>query len=877
MLLIGSLGVNYLVKEVLRKEKQKEWPALFGGLFYLFNLVTVQIFYTVYESFATHYGWLPWLILVAIRSWRKPSKKNLSWLVIVNILASPQAYVPTIFIVYILALFLVFLGQWIVRKRRKLLERFVKSLRLIVLVNLFWLLPFIWFVKENVKAPLESHNNQMATENLVLKSMKFGDIKNTVILRNFWFDYVELEIEGVDYLASSWRDHLSRDWVLGIGCGLFVVVLGGLVYGVYKKVFGWLSWVLMFVFSWLMLGSGVWGLAWWSRFWQEIPIVSQVIRMPFTKFGVMAALSYSLGFALGVWFIVSRRERLSKLCLSLLLIVMIVFVWPVFKGSLFDSSLRVKMPGEYFDLFKYFESKDDKTRIVNLPQPSYWGWTYYSWGYRGSGFLWYGIEQPIMDRTFDVWSSNNENYYWEVSRAIYSQNIQMMEVVLEKYQVSYLLFDKNVIGYGDYKSLGFEKINSMLQSSDKFQLEAKFGEIEVYKVRLDDQLNKFVKLESELTTVGPEYNWNDDDVAYKEYGDYEVSQDPEVYYPFRSLFTGRKQEELEFEVEEKDNQLIFKAVLPESLEGYSLVTSKLKGAEAKQVVQEPKVMIVDGKILVEILKDEGGLSYDSQASQEIVKAEKKSCNPFNTGEYEKQGKWTKGGETTWFRSVGSSNCVNINLPELSQNLGYLVQVDSRHIEGKSLLFYIINQMSQSRVIETELPKSEGSWSYIVPPMEEYGLGYSINFDNISIGKQETINELSRVKVYPIPYRFLKQIKLVKDIVRNDQKWQGSFEVKHPNSSYYEVSLDGEGKGTLVLSQSFDKGWVGYKERLFGERLDKQVLVNNWSNGFMISGDEQKIILWFWPQALEYLGFGGLIIALGIVLKSTDRQRHSRSN
>ena len=155
------------------------------------------------------------------------------------------------------------------------------------------------------------------------------------------------------------------------------------------------------------------------------------------------------------------------------------------------------------------------------------------------------------------------------------------------------------------------------------------------------------------------------------------------------------------------------------------------------------------------------------------------------------------------------------------------------------------------------------------------MGYSINFDNISIGRQETITELKGVKVYPIPYRLLKQIKLVKDEMEvgvDSRFGTWNIEVKHPNPSYYEVSLDGEGKGTLVLSQSFDKGWVGYKDRLFGERLDKHVLVNNWSNGWEIAGDEQRIILWFWPQALEYLGFGGLIIAIGIVLRTKDRQR-----
>jgi hypothetical protein len=43
----------------------------------------------------------------------------------------------------------------------------------------------------------------------------------------------------------------------------------------------------------------------------------------------------------------------------------------------------------------------------------------------------------------------------------------------------------------------------------------------------------------------------------------------------------------------------------------------------------------------------------------------------------------------------------------------------------------------------------------------------------------------------------------------------------------------------------------------GQKLKNHILVNNWSNGWVLGKDsaqESKIVIIFWPQYLEYLGF-----------------------
>ena len=77
----------------------------------------------------------------------------------------------------------------------------------------------------------------------------------------------------------------------------------------------------------------------------------------------------------------------------------------------------------------YFKNIDKNKRIALLPDHTFWGWFYHRWGYNGSGFLWYGIEQPIVSRTFDSWSSKSEGYFWEMKTAAEAENVEQFEAV----------------------------------------------------------------------------------------------------------------------------------------------------------------------------------------------------------------------------------------------------------------------------------------------------------------------------------------------------------------------------------------------------------------------------------------------------------------
>jgi hypothetical protein len=174
----------------------------------------------------------------------------------------------------------------------------------------------------------------------------------------------------------------------------------------------------------------------------------------------------------------------------------------------------LKIPQEYFQVFRFFKQQPKNTRIANFPQQTYWGWAKYQWGYSGSGFLWYGIEQPILDRAFDVWSDKNENYYWEISYALYSKNLALFEKVLEKYQINWLLVDGNIINPSSPNALYFDELGEMISKSAKISLAQEFNKIKIYQVNLETPVKDFVFLTENLPQIEPKYNWNNYDQAF---------------------------------------------------------------------------------------------------------------------------------------------------------------------------------------------------------------------------------------------------------------------------------------------------------------------------------------------------------------------------
>jgi len=197
-----------------------------------------------------------------------------------------------------------------------------------------------------------------------------------------------------------------------------------------------------------------------------------------------------------------------------------------------------------------------------------------------------------------------------------------------------------------------------------------------------------------------------------------------------------------------------------------------------------------------------------------------------------------------------------------------------------MYFYITDNTRKQILIEDRL--REDTAYYFLPPKYQYGLGYSIVFENESSVIEQSENQLETIETYIFPATEIKQIKMSNNIPNTILSEQINFTSKKRNYFTYEVQLNN--KATVILYQSFHPGWVAYNVPtnnwmnqnlafLFGQKINTHVLINNWANGWLIEPETKNIVIIFWPQYLQYLGLGLLLISFfGIVFWKSKKNK-----
>ncbi len=929
---LGGAGMYFLLGRLFSAYSNKKILSLLGALFYLFNIATIQMFFAPYELFSVHFAFLPWLLLFVIKYLENGRKKDLIALALISFISSPQAHVPTIFIVYLFALFTT-LAFYILRKKK---EGFKKAFLIVIVtfsMSAFWSLPYLYSGVTNSRAAVDSKINQMSTEDVYLKNKARGDFLDVALLRGFWLDYTDSQPRGNnDYIMPVWREHTQKPPFVAIGLILFFLSIIGAAIALRDRNKKFYPFIFMFFFSFLMLGNDIPILKLvFNFFYDHIPLFSQIFRFIFTKFSILYVFSFSILLTLALSVVLERARRFKySLVILPLGIVLALFYYslPAFEGQFIYKNLRVNIPTEYFQAVDYFKKQNKNERIAILPQTSYWGWTYTNWGYRGSGFIWYGLPQPTLDGSSFPWSRENENYYWELDQAINSSNSSYFEAVLKKYQVNWVLLDQALISQYSSKASSTDRLQKLIENSKEITLANKIGTISIYRVKGNLQQRNFVSITSNLPRISPKYQWSNFDMAYLENANYVAStaKNGEIFYPFRSIFTGRKQEELEFKISEKGNYFSFSSMIPKDLVGALMIVPSIYQEEISEITKneletatirypqiflDNELFLIDiqrsndplnlnlgtnkvvlpyinkGQLEVRIPKLEGYYSYNSSATGDLFNRTHKNCNPSTQGTNTTEKIVENGESLLRLTNINASNCFDFDIPSISQRISYLVKIKSRNLEGKSLLFSVIDKNSQKPVFESYLPKNrEFTDSYfIIPPLDSYGLGYNLLFDNVSIGDTKTVNDLKSVEIHAIPYRFLTSLKIEKPGNETiNPISSNNFTVLHPNPSFYKVELNEPTKSntTLVLSQSYASGWKAYEVSndnfltnffpfVFGKELKEHVLVNNWENGWTLNSSfninhSSLIYIVYLPQYLEYLGFVILIIGTFYLLK-----------
>lgn len=591
-LYFGGLGLYFLARAllnlVIKNFHTHLWqtrPAVLDGIallasfYYLFNLATIQIFYVQLEAFIVHFAALPWLFLSAIYLIKDRSRKHTILFTAANFLATIQGFIPSLFVAYLTGLSL-FLFVYVLSHHLSKIA--IKSSVLIILltffINAYWFLPIAYFTLTHRDTYLNSYNNLISTPEFVQKSQKYGDLADVALLKGFFWDSFELGGQ----LLSPWIKHQNISLIPIIGYLFFGVAVVGLFASLFL-IRDWMvkafSFVGLYFFASIAVSTPPFSLITSILQWLS-PTYNQAFRITFTKFSLGSGFAYSILFSVGLLFLFTVLHKIFKHRLALYGalftagISLVLYALPIFRGNLIYKKMLIDVPQSYFEVMDYFKDKGDG-RIADFPQDCPEGWYSYRWDYFGSGFLWYGVKQPILARSFDVWSPYNENYYWELIQAIREEDFARVENIFDKYGAKWILYDQNFIycrdQHGVFTTSDFVEY---VESSPNYKLVKNFEAKDTLPIKVYERVNassSYVSMVSDLHNVGPVFSFNDRDTAYGEYGTYLTNNKTlyGAYYPFGSLFSKRGVRS-DVEITTNENELIFTSQIPKDLQGYSL-------------------------------------------------------------------------------------------------------------------------------------------------------------------------------------------------------------------------------------------------------------------------------------------------------------------
>jgi len=877
MLIIGPLGVYFFLKDHIFENNNKlQIYAFIGGFFYLLNLCTLQNFYTPLEMFTTFYGLLGWLLWAIVRFLGKNNKKNLFILSLITILFASTSHTATLWYIFYGSLGLFLFTNLIIKKfQRDLIKKSIFIFVLIFLLNTFWILPNLYYAKNYSKDVSQSKINRMGSNEFFFRGQKRGSIKDLALITNFPFDWKVYDFDKNKPVPQMdlWETHLQTPFVQIWGAILFLLFLSGIISSFRNKNHLLMAFFPVIILCFFFLRNANFPFTSFFLFLRDkFPFFSEMLRFPFTKFSILYVFLYSIFLSHAFYnLIIFLSKKIPRNFyihfFTIFFIGQIFFIMPVLETGYISKTMRVKIPQNYFDLFNYLK-QNPKDRILQLPLHNFAGWQYDNWSYQGAGFLWFGLEQSLLNREFDRWYPYNEQAYREFSYALYSRNADLFAKTLQKYRVGYLLLDESVIDTDvkNSRQITFNReAKDLLQQIPSAKLDWQSDFLSLYKISNE---YREVELATNLPNISPSYRFTSIDEAYNNFGDYiATNEKADIYYPFRTFLN-------------ETDKLASNVIL--NFEDFYFQADMGVVPEGKQVIP---ILERDNNFA----SQGGSINFSKTSVYGKIPKQGFTIRPIDIEKnpLEQESNWKKETTTEKIRYESTDKIIGsiYDLNSFSQDLAYAISFRSKNISGLPLRICVKSLYSRRCEIYDELSKNK-DWNtdiFVLPPMNQ-GLGYKLDIGNISLSSISTINELSEIKIVPLPYYYLKGIHIEKP--NFERKIEQIIPVNFTDFGFVKIinlPFDISDQSTITLNQAFEKGWIAFAD---GKILE-HVKVNNWANGFKFNQASQSesvesgktrtdstgltdstdltVYIIFWPQYLEFLGFGFLALTLIFIL------------
>ncbi len=763
--------------------------------------------------FAVQYAALPWILLTTHKylesKGRKNAYKNLLGFALITLLATPQAYAAHLWYAFF-GVWLVSLGVSIFISVDKVTatKRSFCLVAVCLFVNAFWLLPNWYYIITSSQIPKESKQNRIYSKDFQMRNRENGVVGDVAINRGFYWDWeiYAFDRERTVKLMTTWRDHaVSYPLFYPVTLIQTLLAYAGMVLVIRKRSGRHLALLPFLLISTVLLLNNTEPFKTVFEVLTKVSVINELMRFVFNKFSMLMQIAITIYASYALAYIANKING-TKLIVTYAVysLLLTVAFLPIWKGELISPRLKVAIPHTYFDIWDHMKTQPDGTMLV-LPTVNFSGWQYYSWNYQGAGFVWFGMKQSVLDRDFDRWSPQNEQFYYEWDTSSEQRSASQLIELLHKYNIRYVLYDSSItlnIPKNNEGTLRKNFLHSFLKNSLVFKQVYTAGDKIIYEVQ-DHDVTK-----SKCILAGPQYERIPYDQQYSQLGTYCNSNANQAQDKRRMLIS-------------HDGKI--------TQSGYQIES--------------------DGRLLFNNILTENGIVIDPIYRSFLQRENNHDPSKINISN---QG--------VRFNVTNSSVNKTLIVPSSTLNsMPKIIALRSSNTSGLPLRV-CIKQLFVERcsMFDEVRPSINATWSLFYFPQYMPELDIYIDVLSSSYGGISSVNTLEEVLVYETDlfktsYNYnSKPFEEIPIYFHNSSEQKDFLAFNLTNSSILEKTLP------LVFAQQKKlkdhvtvNGWAN------GWKLDQSKFQTSNSN----INDNKNIVVVFWPQYLQYAGFAVLFLTI----------------
>ncbi len=561
LVLCGGISMYFFLLKSIFVHSWYGWRryiSLFGALYYILNIVSIQQFYINFELFTIQFAFFPFVLLTVDRFIKHTSVRSALLYIFALFLFIPTAFVPTI--AYIAFALLGAFAFFSAVEQYGFSAKTVKSLSLVcfifLLINSYWIIPNVYYVLKHSNYVENSRSNQLFAQEVLASVKESGTVTNILSGMHYlfhWKDY-NFHTKQYEYIFKPWIEYYLHHFSV-VQSSLFLfsglTLIGLLTACLSRRRIYYCGLILPFLFIFLFIWIGTFDSQnILSKLYSFGPF-REAFRNPFTKLSNYYSFYTSVLIVIAIDFTL-RQIHLQKRPYSTILqtvfssltyLLLGAISLPVLYGYFLNPLLKTGIPNEYRAMFDYLRTRPSNARVLELPFFSDAGWLYYNWqgqpgasGYQGMGFYIFGMSQPLLTPDHARWTETSDFFYHELRHTLNSKDAAKLQNILNKYYVDIMVLDKNSI-HPNMPDYDYDQIIQLINQTD-FVQKWKQSNIYVYE-RPSLQNNTGLITPTTLHTIQQESGRKRVDTAYAVYGSYidtgsEMKKDA-LIFPFADL------------------------------------------------------------------------------------------------------------------------------------------------------------------------------------------------------------------------------------------------------------------------------------------------------------------------------------------------------